>query len=286
VIKPSPGYKPDPVWWKDQIRQIIGAPMLLKRLQMPAIFQTLAIKPGMKALDIGCGSGYMTYQMAYDGATAYGIDIIKMDDYYVPENLREKLTFIQIQGETIPFEENFFDIILLSEVITQVPEPQKMLTEIKRVLKQDGRLVIIQPLDRRGIREDYENNSVFIRVMRMIFTIPENYNDYLSRIQMLFGNIFPYLPPEEYYHRMLNEQGFQVVKTTFSPSGPAIRLYERVQFFCLCFGWPTYGKRYFILYPFFKIVDAWHHNKPGPWCIFNSRLKSERAAQEDLGQDV
>jgi ubiquinone/menaquinone biosynthesis C-methylase UbiE len=279
LIKPSPGYKPDPVWWKDQIHQIIGAPMLLKRLQMPAIFQALAIKPGMKALDIGCGSGYMTYQMAYDGAIAYGIDIIKMDDFYIPENLRGKLTFIKTEGETIPFEENFFDIILVSEVITQVPEPQKMLTEIKRILKPGGRVVIIQPLDRQGIREDYENNSIFIRFMRMIWTIPKDYNDYLARIQRVFGNIFPYLPPEEYYHRVLSEHGFLVVDTKFSPSGPAIKLYERIQFFCLCFGWPTYGKRYFLMYPFFKIVDAWHHNKPGPWCIFISRLKNQSAVK-------
>jgi len=271
LIKPSPGYKPDPIWWKDQIRQIIGAPMLLKRLQMPAIFRALALQPGMRVLDLGCGSGYMTYQIAYDGAIAYGIDIVTMDDYYIPENLRKKLTFIRTEGDTIPFEEKFFDTILASEVITQVPEPQKLLTEIKRILKPDGRLVIIQPLDRRGIREDYENNSGFIRFMRMICTIPVDYNDYLTRIQRLFGNIFPDLPPEEYYHSVLNEIGFQVVEKKFSPSGPAIKLYERIQFFSLCFGWPTYGKRYFLLYPFFKIFDAWNHDKPGSWCIFISR---------------
>jgi ubiquinone/menaquinone biosynthesis C-methylase UbiE len=241
---------------------------------MPAIFHALALQPGMKALDIGCGSGYMTYQMAYEGAIAYGTDIIKMDDYYIPENLRGKLTFIQTDGETMPFGENFFDIILVSEVITQVPEPQKMLAEIKRILKPNGRLVIVQPLDRRGIREDYENNSGFIRFMRMIRTIPEDYNEYLIRIQRIFGNIFPNLPPEEYYHNVLNEIGFQVVEKRFSPSGPEIKLYERLQFVSLCFGGPTYGKRYFIFYPLFKIMNVWYHDQPGSWCIFISRLKN------------
>jgi len=274
MIKPSPGYIPNPVWWKDPFYQIIGAPMVLKRLQMPAIFQSLALQPGMKALDIGCGSGYMTYQMAYDGAIAYGIDIIKMDDKYIPENLRGKLTFIQTDGETMPFEENFFDIILVSEVITQVPEPQKCIAEIKRIIKPDGRLVIVQPLDRRGIREDYENNSGFIRFMRMIRTIPGDYNDYLTRIQRLFGNAILYLPSEEYYHTLLNEYGFQVIERKFSPAGPVLKLYERIQFFCLCFRLPTYGKHYFILYPLFKFMNAWYHDQPGTWCIFISRLKT------------
>lgn len=273
MIRPSPGYKPSPVWWKDQIQQIIGAPMLLKRLQMPAIFQALDLRPGMKVLDLGCGSGYMTYQMAYEGAIACGIDIVKMDDHYIPENLKGKLKFVKTEGETIPFEENFFDRILTSEVITQVHEPEKLLIEIRRVLKPDGRLVIVQPLDRRGIREDYENGSVFIRIMRLIRTTPKDYTDYLTRIQKLFGNIFPHLPPQEYYHDVLDTSGFQVVEEKFSPSGPAIKLYERIQFFSLCLGWATWGKRYFILYPLFKIIDTWYQNEPGTWCIFISRLK-------------
>ena len=60
--------------------------------------------------------------------------------------------------------------------------------------------------------------------MRMICTIPENYNDYLSRIQKLFGNIFPYLPPEEYYHRVLNEQGFQVVENKIQSIRPGNKI--------------------------------------------------------------
>jgi ubiquinone/menaquinone biosynthesis C-methylase UbiE len=271
MIKPSPGYIPDPIWWKDQILQIIGAPLLLKRLQMPDIFQALAIEPGMKALDVGCGSGFLTYQMAYKGAIAYGIDIIKMDHYYIPENLKEKLMFISTQGEIPLFEENFFDIILLSEVITQVPEPQKFIADLKKIIKPNGRLVIIQPLERRGIREDYENNSVFLRLMRMIRPIPVDYNDYLTQIQRLFGNAISYLPPEEYYHILLNEQGFNVEKKIFSPSGPVLKLYERIQFVSLCFGLPTYGKYYFIMYPLFKIIDAWYHDMHGTWCIFIAR---------------
>ena len=273
MINRSPGYKPNEVWWKDQILQIIGAPVLLKRLQMPDIFRALAIQPGMNVLDFGCGSGYMTYQMAYLGANAFGIDIIKMDNYFIPENLREKLTFIRYSGERTPFKEKFFDVILLSEVITTIPEPQKFIAEIQRIIKTNDRLIIVQPLDRRGIREDYENNSAFIRFMRMIRPIPVDYNDYITRIQTIFGNAIHSLPPEEYYYKLLNEYGFQIDKKNFSPSGPVIKLYERIQFFSLCFGLPTYGVHYFILFPIFKILDAWYHDQYGTWCIFITSLK-------------
>jgi ubiquinone/menaquinone biosynthesis C-methylase UbiE len=272
MIKPSPGYIPDPVWWKDQVFQIIGAPMLLKRLQMPVIFKAMALKPSMNVLDIGCGSGYMTYQMAYHGATAYGTDIIKMDDKYIPGNLRGKVTFIQTDGETMPFEENFFDVILLSEVITQVPELKKFMAELKRIIKPDGRLVIVQPLERRGIREDYKNNSVFLRFMRTIRPIPADYDDYLAQVQKLFGNAITYLPPEEYYQSLLDRYGFCVEKKFFCPSGPVLKLYERIQFAAMCFGLPAYGEIYFTLYPVFRIMDAWYHDRPGTWCIFIAGL--------------
>jgi len=274
IILQSAAYTPNPIWWKDQILKIIGAPILIKRLQMAEIFHALDIKPGLKVLDFGCGSGYMTYQIAYRGATAYGIDIINMDNYCIPNDLRGKLTFISSRGEITPFEEKFFDVILLSEVITTIPEPQKFIAEIKRIIKPTGRLVIVQPLDRRGIREDYENNSVFIRFMQMIRTIPKDYNDYLKTVQRLFGNSILYLPSEEYYHKLLHEYGFQIDKRKFSPSGPVIKLYERIQFISLCFGWPVYGTRYFILYPFFKIIDAWYKDQAGSWCIFTASLKS------------
>jgi ubiquinone/menaquinone biosynthesis C-methylase UbiE len=268
------GYIPDPVWWKDQIFQIIGAPMLLKRLQMPAIFRAMALHKEMKVLDIGCGSGYMTYQMAYHGPTAYGTDIIKMDDKYIPQNLRGKLTFLQTNGETMPFEENFFDVILLSEVITQVPELQKFMSELKRIIKPSGRLVIVQPLERRGIWEDYTTNSLFLRFMKKVRPTPADYHDYLAQVQRLFGNAITYLPPEEYYHALLDRYGFRVNKKIFSPSGPVLKLYERIQFAALCFGLPAYGEMYFTLYPVFRIMDAWYHDTPGTWCIFVAGLKT------------
>ena len=62
----------------------------------------------MKALDIGCGSGYMTYQMAYDGAIAYGIDIIKMDDYYIPEKPQRKTDFYPDRGRNNSLRGKFF----------------------------------------------------------------------------------------------------------------------------------------------------------------------------------
>ena len=50
----------------------------------------------------------------------------------------ENTNFIQARGEEIPFEDNFFDIVLLTNVLDHCELPDKVLSEICRVLKNNG----------------------------------------------------------------------------------------------------------------------------------------------------
>ena len=55
--------------------KLFGHINLLKRLQAKDIMKALNIEPGDLLLDFGCGSGYMTVEMAKLGKKTYGIDI-------------------------------------------------------------------------------------------------------------------------------------------------------------------------------------------------------------------
>ncbi|MCS7232330.1 MAG: methyltransferase domain-containing protein [Elusimicrobiota bacterium] len=104
------------------------------------------ITPKGKVLDIGCGVGKLVANLFREGYEVYGVDVSDVNI----ENLKIKLPHIKFfVGEItkLPFDDNFFDYIFCTEVLEHLLEEDLLngLKEIKRVLKQTGRLVITVP---------------------------------------------------------------------------------------------------------------------------------------------
>ena len=80
----------------------------------------------------------------------------EFDEYYVAEKIeelsdfyrdRKKIIFAKYDGEKLPFEENFFDRIILSHCLEHIIEPENILQEIYTKLKPGGNLTIALPTD-------------------------------------------------------------------------------------------------------------------------------------------
>ena len=96
----------------------------------------------LKILDIGCGNCQMLDKLKDLGHQVYGLDLSPLR---VLKN-RKKLKNIEFgYAEEIPFEDNFFDIVIAQEVLEHVFDLKKALSEIKRVLKQNGKTYIQVP---------------------------------------------------------------------------------------------------------------------------------------------
>lgn len=104
----------------------------------------------------GCGVG------AYLGHLgAYTKDIIGLDVEF-PRLLEAKShseKVINAKGETLPFEENTFDLVLSHEVLEHVEDDQLVINEIVRSLKPGGRLVLFCP--NRGY--PFETHGIYWR---------------------------------------------------------------------------------------------------------------------------
>lgn len=102
-------------------------------------------------LDIGCGAGGKTLYYASEGAEkVYGIEIV---EYYEEEanalakkkGLEDKFQFVLGDAANIPFEDGFFDTIIMNDAMEHVDEPLKVLNECYRVLKKGGKLYVNFP---------------------------------------------------------------------------------------------------------------------------------------------
>jgi len=103
------------------------------------------LRPGERALDLGCGAGEFTAVMAEAGAVAVGADVaesaLKRARSRYPE-LAFRLTAID---GPLPFEDNAFDVVWASEVIEHVADTARWLSEVIRVLVPRGRLLLTTP---------------------------------------------------------------------------------------------------------------------------------------------
>lgn len=97
----------------------------------------LKIDRSTKILEIGSGAGgIVTYLKNSDHR--YAVD--PLEDFYssVPEfvNQRdESVQYFKAMGEELPFENDFFDLIIVDNVLDHCDDPPKVMLEAKRVLK-------------------------------------------------------------------------------------------------------------------------------------------------------
>lgn len=92
-----------------------------------------------RLLDVGCGS--KPYRDFFQGVDEYvGLDIIESGH---PD--QKKSADVYYDGTAIPFDDDSFDIVMSTEVLEHVFEPDRFLAEAARVLKPGGRLFLTVP---------------------------------------------------------------------------------------------------------------------------------------------
>ncbi|MBI2196476.1 class I SAM-dependent methyltransferase [Candidatus Daviesbacteria bacterium] len=103
------------------------------------------LSEGDRILDVGCGNGYYLYLLNNLGVklTLTGIDQDK-NALQSAEGLidRKKIKIFKGGATRLPFKNSSFDKVLISEVIEHIEDEEKALSEIRRVLKPNGLLIL------------------------------------------------------------------------------------------------------------------------------------------------
>jgi len=131
-------------WWKmDKIKTRFVGKELERGKDRP-----------IRILSIGCGLAGDLFVLNLLWGKKYcfeltGLDIdsekIHLLNYFKEKREVKNLAFLLGDAQVLPFKEGAFDIVICSEVLEHLPDPEKAISEIRRVLVSDGLAIITTP---------------------------------------------------------------------------------------------------------------------------------------------
>lgn len=96
---------------------------------------------GKVVLDLGCGGGFVSEELVRRGATVIGVDPAAALVEIARKHAQSEGMQIDYKvgvGEAIPCADEFFDVVVCVDVLEHVHDLEKVLSEVRRVLKPGG----------------------------------------------------------------------------------------------------------------------------------------------------
>ena len=128
-----------------------GLPASSEQIAMAYARYALAgdLVEGNRVLELGCGTG-----LGLDYLKRRGARIVVGADYSLKLLLdaRRHVTeahLVRLDAQTLPFADACFDVVLMLEMAYYLPDLDRALSEVMRVLRRPGRLLVVEPNPQR-----------------------------------------------------------------------------------------------------------------------------------------
>lgn len=166
-------------------------------------------------LDIASGTGDISKLISkeYPNTSIFMSDInyemlSEGRDRAINESFDNNCTFCQLSGEILPFKDNVFDLITVGFGLRNFTNKEKGLEEMKRCLKKDGKLLILEfskPINPTFSKiYDWYSFNVLPKLGSILANDSDSYQYLAESIRMH--------PDQEYLKKMIIESGFKEAK--------------------------------------------------------------------------
>lgn len=150
-------------------------PEFVKIHLMPKINFVLDIarQKGGTVLELGCGYGYLTLELARNGLNVTGVDLspasIDIAKKFAGENKFKKnfgsLTYLCDDIMSMDISENKFDTIIFFGTLHHIGDINELLFKVWRALKSEGNLIVCEPIRNNFTKESAEFAAILRAVL-------------------------------------------------------------------------------------------------------------------------
>jgi len=115
----------------------------------PLMIEQLRLRDGAHALDVGCGVGDDAFDLASRVGPAGRVAGVDVSTAMIDEARRRAsgrnlpVTFETADAQALPFADATFDAVRTERMLMHVPDPNRALAELVRVLRPGGRLAVL-----------------------------------------------------------------------------------------------------------------------------------------------
>jgi trans-aconitate methyltransferase len=175
----------------------------MERIQGMCLLELLKPTQDEHILDVGCGNGELTKQIAIRAARVVGIDCFSCEDIESNEanGSYENLKFQVMDATNLKFNEEF-DAVFSNLVIHHIKTPEEVISSVWNALKPGGRFVA-----------EFYGHGTAKEIILALQKVMSSHNYSFD-----INEDFPwYLPTQEEYCKLLTSQGFTVIVNRIFP---------------------------------------------------------------------
>lgn len=188
-----------------------------------------ALCAGKDVLDVACGEGYGAHLLSTVAKRVVGVDVAPdAVSHATGKYARSNLSFLLGNAAALPIEDQSIDVAVSFETLEHHAQHEEMLSELRRVLRPTGLLIISTPdkrnySDARGYRNPYHVKELYLEEFRALIRRYFNSSDFYLQA-MTYGSL---IVPEQ------QSSGFRYCGGDFSATWTASTLPEPRYVLCL-----------------------------------------------------
>ena len=217
--------------------------LIMNRDMSSQVVDWIGVKPGDKVLDVGCGSGELTFYLAEatDGVSYIGVDLDEPLLKRAEQKVRAydgncKLSFLHGNALELPFADGSFDVVVSQTLLTSIADYEGVVQEMRRVCRPGGRIATLNSLNFRQFYThpgNYPADADWVASYHQSMEILDRLNNAYGIIGQYASGVIPMKVPELFAHAGLKHVSAYPIGAFLSLSNDAMTEQDKRRYIML-----------------------------------------------------